>query len=256
MQVERTNVNRDVTDKEKYQQLGQRWYDASDDPIALLRSQNQLTTPWILAEIRKYIGYHAEILDIGCGAGFFANEAAKAEHKVTGVDIAENALQVAAAHDETKSVRYMAADAYALPFARESFDVVVAMDLLEHVSDPQKIIFEASRVLRPGGLFFFRTFNRNRWSFLFVIEGMQWFVKNTTRETHVYSLFRKPQEVDEWVNNAGMDIQIMRGTAPIIFQKAFWKLLRTREVPKNFKFKWTKSTSSSYLGYAKKLREH
>lgn len=255
MQVERNNLGRDITDSENFKQLGQKWYEASDDPIAMLRNQNNFTTPWILAEIRKYIGYHAEILDIGCGAGFFANEAAKVGHKVTGIDISENALQVAAAHDETQSVHYMSADAYALPFPRESFDVVMAMDLLEHVSDPQQIIFEASRVLRPGGLFFFHTFNRNRWSFLFVIKGMQWFIKNTTPETHVYSLFRKPQEIDDWVSDAGMDVQIMRGTVPIIFQKAFWKMLFTREVPENLLFKWTKSTSSSYIGYAKKLRE-
>ena len=255
MAVERYNVGRDLTDRRKYQELGERWYRSSDDPIALLRSQNKLTTPWILAEIRKYIGYHAEILDVGCGAGFFSNEAAKAGYKVTGLDIAEGALEVAESHDSTKSVRYVYGDAYDIPFSRESFDVVMAMDVFEHVSDPQKIIYEASRVLRPGGLFFFHTFNRNPWSYLFVIKGMQWFIKNTTEDTHVYSLFRKPEEVEEWISNAGMDVQTLRGTVPSIFQRAFWKMLFTREVPEELKFHWTKSTSSSYLGYAKKLRE-
>lgn len=255
MDSDLSKADKQIVDNELYDKLGQKWYEGKDDPVALLRAQNSLTTPWILAEIRKYIGYHAEILDVGCGAGFFSNEAAKAAHTVTGIDISASSLKVAEAHDATKSVRYLYGDAYEIPFPRESFDVVVAGDLLEHVSDPQKIIFEMSRVLRPGGLFFFHTFNRNLLSYLFVIQGMRIFVKNTPPDLHVYSLFRKPEEVEEWIDNAGMDLQKTRGTAPKIFQWAFWKMLWTREVPDDIQFRWVDNRLTSYIGYAKKLRE-
>ncbi|QDK39286.1 3-demethylubiquinone-9 3-O-methyltransferase [Bdellovibrio sp. NC01] len=248
-------ADNEVVNNDLYKELGERWYKATDDPVALLRHQNDLTTPWILAEIRKYIGYHAEILDVGCGAGFFSNEAAKAGHTITGIDIAPEALKVAELHDATKSVRYEVGDAYNLAYPRESFDVVVALDLLEHVTDPEKIIFEISRVLRPGGLFFFHTFNRNPWCYLFTLKGMEWFVKNTPHDLHVYSLFRKPSEVIEWIDNAGMDVQTIRGTTPVIFQRAFWKLLWSGEVAEGFRFRFQKKPLTTYVGYAKKLRE-
>lgn len=252
---ELVKIDKQIVNNDLYDDLGERWYKATDDPVALLRHQNDLTTPWILAEIRKFIGYHAEILDLGCGAGFFSNEAAKLGHSVTGVDISIEALKIARAHDTTKSVRYVPGDAYNLAYPRESFDVVVALDLLEHVSDPEKIIFEISRVLRPGGLFFYHTFNRNLWCYLFTLKGMQWFVKNTPEHLHVYSLFRKPEEVADWIENAGMEVQKVRGTTPVIFQKPFWKLLWSGEVSESFRFRFQKKPITTYLGYAKKLRE-
>lgn len=254
MDEELSKLDKEIVDNEVYDQLGQKWYTAKDDPVALLRQQSKHSNPWVLAEIRKYIGYHAKVLDLGCGAGFFANEAAKAGYTVVGMDISSSALKVAELHDDTKSVSYVYGDAYSIPFERESFDVVVALDLLEHVSDPQKILFEASRVLRPGGLVFFHTFNRNIFSYLFVIQGMRLFIKNTPRYLHVYSLFRKPKEVEELLNNAGLDLRVLRGVGPVIMQRPFWRMLLHREVPQDFRFKWTRYPVISYSGFAKKLR--
>lgn len=255
MDSEISKIGKETADSEFYEQLSKRWYETGDDPMALLRHQHGLTNPWILAEIRKNIGYHANILDIGCGPGFFANQAALMGHKVTGIDISSTQLRVAQIRDSTKAVRYVYGDAYAIPYPRETFDVVMAMDLLEHVSDPQKVLFEASRVLRPGGLLFFHTFNRTPWAYLLVIKGMQWFVKNTPPGLHVFRLFRKPSEVEEWIDNAGMDLKITRGVRPVILQTSLFKMLWTHIVPERFRFCWTRSRVISYVGYAKKLRE-
>ena len=61
--------DKQIVDNDIYDQLGEKWYEAGDDPVALLRAQQKFITPWILGEVRKNIGYHAEILDVGCGAG-------------------------------------------------------------------------------------------------------------------------------------------------------------------------------------------
>lgn len=255
MDSEISKVSQEIATDEDYKKLGEQWYEASRDSMALLRQQHQLTSPWVLAEIRKYIGYHAEILDIGCGPGFFSNEAIKVGHKVTGIDISTTQLRVAQARDVTKKVRYVYGDAYAIPYPRETFDVVVAMGLLEHVSDPQKILFEASRVLRSGGLFFFHTVNRNFLSYLFAVKGMQYFSKNTSSELYVYNLCRKPSEVETWIDNSGMDLKITRGVAPVIMQTALFNFLWKREMSKDFHFHWTKNRWVSYVGCARKLRE-
>ena len=141
-----------------YDELGDEWNHRCDHPIALLRAENRVRNPWILQEIGARIGAQAHVLDIGCGAGLLTNELAAHGHKATGVDLSEPSLEVARRSDKTKSVQYLNANGYALPCADKTFDAVAAMDVLEHVEKPEQLIKEASRVLKPGGLFFFHTF--------------------------------------------------------------------------------------------------
>nr|BFD61063.1 bifunctional 3-demethylubiquinone 3-O-methyltransferase/2-octaprenyl-6-hydroxy phenol methylase [Bdellovibrio sp. CKG001]BFD64478.1 bifunctional 3-demethylubiquinone 3-O-methyltransferase/2-octaprenyl-6-hydroxy phenol methylase [Bdellovibrio sp. HM001] len=254
MDLELAKVDREIVNNEAYDHLAERWYEAQDDPIALLRNQHKVEMPWILESIRKHIGYHAEILDMGCGAGFLANDLAEAGHKVTGIDLSTSSLKVAESRDHTHSVHYHQGDVYQVPYGNESFDVVAAMDLLEHVSDPQKVIAEASRVLRPGGLFFFNTFNKNPLAWLVVIKGMEWFVKNTPPDYHVYSLFIEPGKLKMWMENFELEQPDIRGIRPVFLQKQMWQLLRSGEVPKDFKFTFTKLPLIAYTGFAKKVR--
>ena len=143
---------------EIYNAYGDRWYTADDDPVALLRAESKTKTPWILDQIKKHGLYNSDtkVLDVGCGAGFLSNELAKEGLQVTGVDLSEESLKVAQKYDETKKVHYQTADAYKLPFPDHSFDVLTAMDFLEHVEDPKLVIKEFSRVLKPNGVFIAR----------------------------------------------------------------------------------------------------
>lgn len=256
MDTELARHDREVVNNDIYDGLAEKWYEAHDDPVALLRAQNKLEIPWVLGEIRRYIGYQARVLDIGCGGGFLSNGLAKGGHHVTGLDLSSSSLKVAQSRDETGTVKYVQGDAYQLPFPRESFDVVTAMDLLEHVSDPRKILAEATRVLHPGGLFFFHTFNRNFLSYLVVIKGIELFVKNTPKDLHVYSLFRNPKELEIWMFDEGLEMISLKGIRPVFAQKALFQLMWNREVPGNFNFTWSRSKLLSYSGVAKKMRMH
>lgn len=256
MDSELAKQDREIINNDIYNELAERWYEAQDDPVALLRAQSQHQAPWIIGEIRKHIGYHAKVLDIGCGGGFLSNAMAQAGYDVTGLDLSESSLHVASLYDKTKTVKYIQGDAYQLPFAEESFDVVCAMDMLEHVSDPQRVLAEAARVLHPGGLFFFHTFNKNPFAYLVLIKGMEIFVKNTPKDYHVYSLLIDPVVLEDKMEDENLQLVEMRGIRPVFFQKAMWKLLWTGTVPGNFKFAWTKNRMFSYLGYAKKVRDH
>lgn len=256
MEMDLAKHDNTIVNNKTYDELAERWYEAQDDPIALLRNQHKIEVPWILAEIRRNIGYHASILDMGCGAGLLANDLALSGHKVTGIDLSTSSLKVAESRDSTHSVRYQVGDVYKVPFPNESFDVVTVMDLLEHVSDPQRVIAEATRVLRPGGLFFFNTFSKSPLAWLIVIKGMEWFVRNTPSDYHVYSLFINPETLNEWLEDVGMQIMEVRGIRPVFAQKALFELMRTGVVPKDFRFTFSKSSKIAYTGYAKKMREH
>lgn len=231
-----------------YETLGEKWYTATDHPIALLRAENAIRVPWIIREI----GCGKTVLDIGCGAGILTNALALAGHQVHGIDLSESSLKSARSHDATKTVSYQVANAYVLPYPKETFDVVCAMDVLEHVDNPQRLIAEASRVLKPNGLFFFHTFNRNFWSYLIVIKGVEWSVPNTPKNMHVYPLFIKPRELNNLCIKESLHIQKLYGFRPEIFSRAFFKMLFTRKVPHNFRFCFSKSLATGYCGSAQK----
>ena len=243
-------VNNDI-----YEALGERWYSADDDPVALLRAESRLRNPWVSARLRERTRERARVLDVGCGAGFLSNYLARQRFEVTGLDASKESLAVAARHDETGRVVYQVGDALALPHPNESFDAVCAMDFLEHVEDPASVVQECARVLRPGGLFFFHTFNRNPLAWLVVIKGVEWFVKNTPPDMHVLRLFIKPSELGRICRDNGLDVVELRGAKPVIFAASFWRMLVSGVVPTDFRFEFSPSTLLSYTGFAERRRE-
>jgi 2-polyprenyl-6-hydroxyphenyl methylase / 3-demethylubiquinone-9 3-methyltransferase len=242
--------NRDVNN-ELYHQLGERWYTAQDDPVALLRAESRLRNPWVREVLRKKSGPEPlKILDVGCGGGFLSNFLAQVGHKVTGVDLSEESLAVARQYDSTQNVSYLRRDARSLEFPDASFDVVCAMDFLEHVDSPGEVIRECARTLKPGGLFFFHTFNRNWISYLIAIRGVEWVVKNVPQDLHVYPLFIKPMELVQYCSDAGLRLAEIKGMRPQIVSKAFLSMLLTGRVSDDFKFEFTSSLLMGYSGFA------
>ena len=235
-----------------YDQLGERWYSADDDPVALLRAESRLRNPWVSSRLREHQGAHANLLDVGCGAGFLSNALAREGFNVVGIDASDASLTIARRHDETNRVHYDVGDALALPYPAASFDAVSAMDFLEHVEDPAAVIAEAARVLRPGGTFFFHTFNRNLLAWLVVIKGVEWFVKNAPPHMHLLRLFVKPAELRAMCANNGLSVVEIHGSAPVIWSKAFFRMLTTRVVPPDFRFKATNSMLLGYTGFAER----
>ncbi len=234
-----------------YDLYGERWYTAQDDPVGLLRAENRTLCPWIAAEIgRVYAGRAVRVLDVGCGAGFLANDLARRGLHVTGIDLSEGSLEVARAHDTTRSVCYRSGNALSLEFADQSFEVVCAMDFLEHVDRRTQVVSEAARVLVSGGLFFFHTFNRNLLSWLIVIKGVEWFVHNTPKNMHRLRCFTKPHELRRMCLDAGLRIEYLRGLVPVPWKCAFWRMILRGRVPDDFTFQFTRVPITGYAGLA------
>ncbi len=244
-------MEREIINNAFYDELHEKWYTADNHPIALLRAENKARVPWVRQHIKHHFSEKpCSILDVGCGAGFLTNSLALDGHNVSGIDLSDESLKVAREKDSTRSVAYQSGDAYALPFSEGSFDVVCAMDLLEHVEDPQKVVTQAARILKPGGLFFFHTFNRNPISWLFVIKGVEWFVSNTPSRMHLYNLFIKPKELKIYCEKNRLNVHTMKGLNPKLTSRAFWKMLFSRKVPSDFTFALSSSLISGYVGYA------
>lgn len=251
METDRTK--NEMINNQFYNELGDDWYTCNDDPIALLRMESKLKNPWVQKMIeQKFNDNPVTALDIGCGAGFLTNYLAGLGHQVYGLDGSESSIQVAKKHDLTRSVKYVVGDAYKLPFLDQTFDVVSAMDFLEHVEEPEKVIAEAGRLLKPGGIFIFHTFNRTLLSWFFAVKSLEWFFKRSHRSIHLYRLFIKPKELKKMCEDHGLETELVQGIGPKLFSIPIWKLLLTGLIDPKFQFVLTQNKQVGYLGLAAK----
>jgi len=236
-----------------YNELGARWIHAKDDPVALLRAENRFRNPWILYELTKQkVPLGSPVLDMGCGAGFLSRDLAKAGFDVTAIDLSEGALEQARLQDPQVKIKYKRANILDTKENSEIYSACFLMDILEHIENPAQAFLEASRILKPGGLCFYYTFNRNFLSHLLVIKAVEFFVKNTPKDLHVYKYFLKPHEIEGYLNSAGLKKMKWQGIGPKILQPAMWTLVTTGQVRDDFKFQQTPNLWVGMMGVAQK----
>ncbi len=154
------------------------------------------------------------IADIGCGGGILSESMAAGGAKVTGIDMAETALNVAKLHllESGLEVDYhhSSAEQFAQTHAQQ-FDIVTCMELLEHVPDPGSLISSCAQLVKPGGQVFFSTINRHPRAWLFAVIGAEYILNMLPRGTHDYEKFIKPSELGHWLRDAGLDINDLSG---------------------------------------------
>jgi ubiquinone biosynthesis O-methyltransferase len=157
------------------------------------------------------------VLDLGCGGGFMAAALAERGSIVTGVDPSAGAIDSARRHAEREKldIAYRVGVGERLPFSENSYDVVVCVDVLEHVEDIDRVLFEVRRVLRPGGLFLFDTINRTRLASLVMVTIAENVTRLLPRGAHDPSRFVKPQEMARKLDAVGLKVGRFAGFGPL-----------------------------------------
>ena len=203
-------MNADPLELQKFSDVAHHWWDTNAE-FRPLHEINPLRLEWIHARAQLA---GKTVIDIGCGGGILSESMAKKGARVTGIDLSQKALSVADLHslDSGLSIRYEHISAEEIA-QREpaSFDVVTWMEMLEHVPHPGAIIGACATLVKPGGLVFFSTLNRNPKSYLHAILGAEYLLQMLPRGTHDYSKFIQPSELASFIRDAGLELLGLRG---------------------------------------------
>jgi 2-polyprenyl-6-hydroxyphenyl methylase/3-demethylubiquinone-9 3-methyltransferase len=173
------------------------------------------------------------LLDIGCGGGLLAEPMARLGFAVTGCDAAEENVQAAAAHATASGVPidYLCATAESLLAEGRQFDVVLAMEIIEHVADTSAFIATTAHLLRPGGLLLVATINRTLKSLALAKVGAEYVLRWLPPGTHDWNRFIRPDALRGMIENAGLT---PLRTAGMTFDPLTWDWHLSRDTNVNY----------------------
>jgi len=210
-----------MIDNDFYNREAASWWTDPHSPLGIIRyTMNPIRLAYVIKHLAvlSYDYRGRRVLDIGCGGGFLTEEIAKFGLDATGIDPSSPSLHTARNHAKAMKlvISYNEGFGENLHYPDNSFDMVFCLDVLEHVNDFKKIIAEVSRVLAPGGMFFFETVNRTLLSYCIVIFLFQKFplTRIIPENVHVWKYFIKPEELKKAINNCEMKVVDMQGILP------------------------------------------
>jgi 2-polyprenyl-6-hydroxyphenyl methylase / 3-demethylubiquinone-9 3-methyltransferase len=217
----------------RFDALGEAWWDP-DGPMAPLHRVNPIRIGWARDLIVRRFQLEPRpgaplagvaLLDVGCGAGLFAEPMARLGAEVVGVDPAPAAIEAARRHAEETGAKldYRAATVEELTKEPKRFEVVSAMEVIEHTADPQQFVAAAAALVKPGGLLLASTLNRTLKSFALAIVGAEYMLRWLEPGTHRWEQFVTPLELTGYARAAGLRRVSLRGIVYDPFG-ASWRL--------------------------------
>jgi 2-polyprenyl-6-hydroxyphenyl methylase/3-demethylubiquinone-9 3-methyltransferase len=213
----------DPEDLDRFAAHGASWWDPSGS-FGPLHQINPLRVAFIRRELLAHFQRDARSLapftglslaDIGCGGGLVAEPMTRLGCTVTGIDAGAEAIDTARAHAEAGGlgIDYRVADIEALAGAGERYDIVLALEILEHVADRDAFFAALGMLVKPGGLFIGATLNRTARSFALAIVGAEYILGWLPRGTHDWRRFVRPSEFVLGLRRAGLAATRLAGLA-------------------------------------------
>ncbi len=205
------NHNTDPAEIAKFEALASRWWDPQSE-FKPLHEINSLRLDYIERHAGGLNG--KQVLDVGCGGGILSESMATLDAQVTGIDMGEAPLSVARLHGLESGIEVDYQHSTAEAFAEQHpsrFDVITCMEMLEHVPDPTSVIRACASLLKPNGVVFFSTINRNPKAYLLAIVGAEYLLRMLPRGTHDYDKFIRPSELESWARHAGLKMRDLTG---------------------------------------------
>ena len=221
----------DPAEVEYYSDLADLWWDESGKFWPLHRL-NRLRSAYLKQLICAHFGRDPEVdaplaglsvIDIGCGGGILSESMAALGADVTGIDVVPRSLQVARLHAASQDfdIDYQEITVENMAKTGRKFDVVLNMEVVEHVLELPSFMQQCVELVEPGGLLFVATINRNFPSWLIAIIGAEYILRWLPRGTHRWSKFVKPAELESMLAASGMQVDEVTGVKINPFNKRF-----------------------------------
>ncbi|MCB1367643.1 MAG: bifunctional 2-polyprenyl-6-hydroxyphenol methylase/3-demethylubiquinol 3-O-methyltransferase UbiG [Rhodobacteraceae bacterium] len=219
----------DTAEVAKFEAMAAEWWDAGGK-FKPLHMMNPCRLDYITRQIAAEFGRDLtadrpfdglRLLDIGCGGGLLAEPMARLGASVVGADAASGNIHVADIHARQSAldIDYRNTTAEALAAEGERFDVVLNMEVIEHVANPEAYLRACFELLKPGGLMICSTINRNAKSFMVAIVGAEQVMRWLPRGTHDWTKFITPDELVDMIGHAGLKPVDRKG---FVFNPLLW----------------------------------
>jgi len=225
---------------ERFNRLSATWWD-SLGPMRPLHVVNALRLNYVVEQIASHLGRDSasalsglRILDVGCGGGLMSEALARLGAQVVGVDASPGNVAAARLHARSQNITvdYRLGEPAEVLAPEERFDVVLALEVVEHVSDVPAFLATAAALLAPGGMLFVSTIDRTFKSFVVAIIGAEYLLRVLPRGTHQWSMFVRPKELSSALDPSHLQIRDLRGM---------------RYLPLVHKASWCKDTKVNYI---------
>lgn len=204
----------DPAEVEKFSKIAAEWWNPTGkfavlhvfNPVRLTYIKEQVTARFARDPFARRPFEGLRFLDIGCGGGLLTEPMARLGAAITGIDPSERNIATANVHaqEQDLAIDYRAMTAEALAEAGETYDVILNMEVIEHVTDPQAFVRTCARLLKPNGLLFVATLNRTLKSFGLAIVGAEYVLGWLPKGTHQWEKFITPEELEAWLAASGL----------------------------------------------------
>jgi 2-polyprenyl-6-hydroxyphenyl methylase / 3-demethylubiquinone-9 3-methyltransferase len=211
----------DPAEVEKFSKMAAEWWNPKGkfgvlhvfNPVRLAYIKEQVTARFGRDPIEREPLKGLRFLDIGCGGGLLCEPMARLGATVVGVDPSEKNIKTATIHalEMELVIDYRVGTAESLAEAGETFDVILNMEVIEHVADPKAFTATCVSMLKPKGLMFVATINRTLKSFGLAIVGAEYVLRWLPKGTHQWEKFIKPEELKEWLAANGAEVKAESG---------------------------------------------
>jgi 2-polyprenyl-6-hydroxyphenyl methylase / 3-demethylubiquinone-9 3-methyltransferase len=205
----------DPAEVERFSRIADEWWDPAGkfaplhrlNPVRIGYVRDRVATHWRRDALCGHPLEGLSLLDIGCGGGLLSEPMARLGARVTGVDASARNIAVASLHAERQglAVDYRQGTAEALASEGARFDIVLALEIVEHVSDVGLFLRSCGEMVKPGGLLFLSTLNRTAKAWVLAIAGAEYVLGWLPRGTHDWKKFLKPSEVARGLRAGGVE---------------------------------------------------
>ena len=225
---------------QKFSAIAEEWWNVNGK-FKPLHMFNPIRIEYILETTRDHFNIkdnsneplkNLSVLDIGCGGGLMSEPITRLGGKVTGIDASEKNIKVAKLHAEKNNltINYLNKSPENLN-DKEKYDVILNLEIVEHVEDLQLYLKSFSRLLKKNGIMFTATLNRTFTSFIKAILGAEYVLRWLPIGTHDWNKFVKPEELESLITNLNFQIKDVKG---LEFKPISRKLVRSENLSVNY----------------------